>query len=183
MPTEPFADYHGHPKFYELLFEIAKLHSNKNHDYTDGVDPFLNFRFAEKLGIPAWKGVLVRLTDKFYRITNFAKRETLKVPSESFRDTLLDNAVYSLIALILFEEEQCQAAFVLQCPPATLQPSKRFSPNSLAATSAYTISPNDLPQTFPGAQPNVSRGSAVSPTNTETAGLEDQPPFARLPLR
>jgi hypothetical protein len=104
--VSPFANYHGHPKFYELLTEMAKLHSNKNHDYTDGVDPFLNFRLSETLGIPAWKGVLVRLTDKFSRITNFAKRETLKVSSESFRDTLLDNAVYSLIALILFEEAQ-----------------------------------------------------------------------------
>ncbi len=183
MPTEPFADYHGHPKFYELLSEMAELHSNKNHDYTDGSDPFLNFRLCEQLSIPAWKGVLVRLGDKFSRITNFAKRENLKVPSESFRDTLLDNAVYSLIALILFEEaQQCQA-FVLQCPPTTPQPSKHFSPNFTAAPSDFTISPSDLPQTFPGAQPNTNHGSAASPTNTETAGAADQPPFARLPLR
>ena len=34
----------GHPKFYELLEEIANLHDNKNADYATSDDPLINFK-------------------------------------------------------------------------------------------------------------------------------------------
>ena len=34
---------HGHPAFLPDLLEIAKLHSDKNHDYAKGGDPLGNF--------------------------------------------------------------------------------------------------------------------------------------------
>lgn len=157
---------YGHPRFYELLKQMATLHSQKNHDYTDGRDPFLNFRQCEAMDIPAWKGVIVRLGDKFSRIQNFAKRETLAVPSESIRDTLLDNAVYSLIAIVLFEETQCE-------PPTNLPPSKHFSIGYIPGTYDFITSLNDMPKTFP------AHGSALSQTTSETDGPEDQPPPKR----
>lgn len=95
---------YGHPQFYTLLTQMAQLHSAKNHDYTDGRDPFLNFRRCEAMGIPAWKGAIVRMGDKLTRIENFATRNRLLVHTEAITDTLLDLAVYSLITLILYQE-------------------------------------------------------------------------------
>ena len=60
--------HHGDPRFYKLLEEIAELHSRKNHDYTPSGDPLANFRMCEKFGIPAWKGVLTRMSDKWSRL-------------------------------------------------------------------------------------------------------------------
>ena len=51
---------YGDPMFYKLLNEIAELHSDKNHDYADN-NSLSNFMFCEQMGIPAWKGALVRM--------------------------------------------------------------------------------------------------------------------------
>ncbi len=95
--------YYGHPRFYALLEELSALHSRKNHDYA-GDDPLSNLRVSEQFGIPAWKGTLIRMADKWSRITTFAAKDRLEVKDESVKDTLKDLAVYSLLALILFEE-------------------------------------------------------------------------------
>ncbi len=95
---------HGDPRFYALLDEIAALHSNKNHDYAVVGDPYSNFRKCEAFGIPAWKGVLTRMSDKWSRIEQLVGGKTPK--NESLRDSLIDNAVYSLIAVLLIEEEK-----------------------------------------------------------------------------
>ena len=91
-------------RFYELLETMKNTHDAKRHDYANPDDVFANFRTCEQAGIPAWKGCCVRLGDKFSRIMGFAKKEKLKVKDESIKDTLIDMANYSLIALILYEE-------------------------------------------------------------------------------
>ena len=96
--------YHGHPDFYKLLDEIREIHSNKNHDYSGEGDPFRNFKLSEDMGIPAWKGVLVRLSDKFSRLCSFARKEELKVKDENIEDTLKDMAIYALICILLYRE-------------------------------------------------------------------------------
>lgn len=96
--------FYGHPRFYELLQEMARLHSQKNHDYS-GDDPLSNLRNTEEIGIPAWKGVLVRLMDKWGRLKTFAMKGCFEVKDESVKDTLMDNAVYSLLCIILLEEK------------------------------------------------------------------------------
>ena len=93
----------GHPDFYQILEELADLHARKNQDYS-GDDPLLNFKMCEHAGIPAWKGVVVRLTDKMSRILTFAKKGTLEVKDEAITDTLQDMAVYAILALILYRE-------------------------------------------------------------------------------
>jgi len=93
-------------RFYELLEEIKNLHDKKRHDYAQESDPFANFRLSELGGIEAWKGIAVRLGDKYSRLMSFIKKGKLKFNDESIKDTLMDNAVYSLIALILYEESQ-----------------------------------------------------------------------------
>jgi hypothetical protein len=56
------------------------------------------------MGIPAWKGVLVRISDKFSRLCAFARQETLKVSDENIEDTLIDLANYCLICVLLYKE-------------------------------------------------------------------------------
>jgi hypothetical protein len=56
------------------------------------------------MGIPAWKGCLIRLSDKFSRLCSFARKEDYQVKDESIEDTLLDNAIYSLICILLYRE-------------------------------------------------------------------------------
>jgi hypothetical protein len=91
------------PKFDALLDEIRTLHDSKNHDYAEDADPLSNLRRAERFGVPAWKGVLVRLSDKWSRLEQLAGGS--KAPKhETIRDTLMDNAVYSLLAIILYDE-------------------------------------------------------------------------------
>jgi len=80
---------------------MADLHSRKNSDYAGSQDPLSNFRRAEQFGIPAWKGALVRMSDKWSRIVTLATKEQAEVRDESFEDTLIDLAVYSLLTIIL----------------------------------------------------------------------------------
>lgn len=94
---------HGDPRFYALLEEIADLHSRKNHDYAKTTEPLSNFRKCEAFGVPAFKGVLVRLSDKWSRIEQLAGGKTAK--NESLRDSLIDSAVYALLATLLLEDE------------------------------------------------------------------------------
>jgi len=97
---------YGHPQFYERLVTMAELHSRKNHDYAGDKDPLSNLRSSERLGLPPWMGVMVRLQDKWSRMENFVKQGTLKVKDESVIDTALDNSVYSILFTILYEESQ-----------------------------------------------------------------------------
>ena len=94
----------GHPKFYELLQQMAKTHNDKNHDYASDDDPLSNLKRAEKIGLEPWIGALVRMQDKMDRIEEFAKKKTLLVKDESVKDTLIDLAVYSLLCWILVDE-------------------------------------------------------------------------------
>ena len=97
--------YNGHPGFYKLLEELKEIHSNKSHDYSGEGDPFRNFKMSENMGIPAWKGVLIRISDKFSRLCSFANKEEFKVKDENIEDTLKDLASYALIDLILYREQ------------------------------------------------------------------------------
>lgn len=96
------AERHGDPRFYRLLDEIAELHSRKNHDYARSDAPLSNFHKAEALGVEAWRGVLVRMSDKWSRLEQLAGGKTPK--NESMRDTLIDLAVYALIDVLLLED-------------------------------------------------------------------------------
>jgi hypothetical protein len=94
----------GHPRFYELLLTIAKLHADKNHDYSADKDPLSNLRECEGFGVDAFKGTMVRLSDKWSRLKQLSQKEA-RVKNESIMDTLMDMSVYSLLAIVLLEEE------------------------------------------------------------------------------
>jgi hypothetical protein len=93
----------GDPRFHELLEEIGRLHDKKQEDYgTDG-DPFANVRGSAQFGVDPWVGALVRLNDKVHRLGEFSRKGALA--NESAEDSMLDIAVYALIALILYREQ------------------------------------------------------------------------------
>lgn len=97
---------YGHPDFYKMLGAMADLHSRKNHDYAGTSDPLKNLRACKRLNLTPFLGVLVRLQDKWSRLEEFIKSGQLMVKNESVIDTLMDNAVYSLLAIILYKEQQ-----------------------------------------------------------------------------
>ena len=92
-------------RFYEILSTIKNLHDAKRHDYGAKEDIFANFRLSNLAGISPWKGSVVRMGDKYSRICSFIKNGDFKFKEESIKDTLMDMAIYSLITIILYEEE------------------------------------------------------------------------------
>lgn len=92
------------PKFDALLEEIRDLHNKKNHDYSDDADPLSNFRRAQRFGVDPFKGILIRLSDKWARLEQLAGGK--KPKNESLRDSLVDNAVYSLLAVLMLDEQR-----------------------------------------------------------------------------
>ena len=95
----------GHPVFYKLLREMARIHSIKNADYGAG-SPLGNFMEARKIGIEPWQGALVRMTDKYSRVMSLAGGREPAVKEESIKDTLIDLANYALLTIVLMEEEK-----------------------------------------------------------------------------
>jgi hypothetical protein len=89
-------------RFHTILKELGDLHDKKGADYGRGDDPFANVRASSEWGMPAWVGAMVRATDKLRRLQTFAVKGSLS--NEGVEDSLRDLAVYSIIALVLFEE-------------------------------------------------------------------------------
>lgn len=78
------------------------MHDRKNRDYGSSTDPYANVRASEDFGIPGWVGAVVRAGDKQRRLQAAARGSVLS--NEGIRDSLIDNAVYYIIAAILFDE-------------------------------------------------------------------------------
>lgn len=94
----------GDARFHALLKEIGELHDKKQQDYGRDDDPFANVRASADWGVPAWVGALIRGTDKVKRLQKAARGGTLA--NEGVEDSMMDLAVYALIALILYREGQ-----------------------------------------------------------------------------
>ncbi|NBS73952.1 MAG: hypothetical protein EBS66_10790 [Betaproteobacteria bacterium] len=89
--------------FTAILDEIQDLHDKKSSDYGREVDPYANVRASEDFGIPAWVGTIVRANDKMRRLQKFAAEGNLS--NESVEDSLIDLAVYAVIALDLYRQQ------------------------------------------------------------------------------
>lgn len=93
--------------FFDLCDSLKEMHRRKSRDYgcPSGEDPLANIRNGAKfVGIPAWKGAMVRLSDKVTRLA--AYNATGRLENESLEDNLVDLASYSLLALLLHREER-----------------------------------------------------------------------------
>lgn len=93
--------------FFDLCDSLKEMHRRKSRDYgcPSGEDPLANIRNGAKfVGIPSWKGAMVRLSDKVTRLA--AYNATGRLENESLEDNLADLASYALLALLLHREEQ-----------------------------------------------------------------------------
>lgn len=93
--------------FFDLCDALKEMHRRKSSDYgcPSGTDPLANIRNGAKfVGIPSWKGAMVRLSDKVTRLATF--NATGRLENESLEDNLFDLASYSLLALLLHREER-----------------------------------------------------------------------------
>ena len=92
-------------RFNEIVKGMVELHDRKNRDYA-GNEYLSNFLMCERMGIPAWKGCLIRLSDKMSRLMNIARTDEIAVGDETVIDTLMDLTVYAIITRILYENSK-----------------------------------------------------------------------------
>ena len=96
----------------KICQEARQLISQKGHDYNreqqDGGDTLFNLRVAAILGVVdnPCQGILVRLSDKFQRLTSLAKDPLVnaEVKGEAVRDTIRDVINYSIYLGIFYDE-------------------------------------------------------------------------------
>lgn len=88
----------SHP-FEEVLVGIVETYHRKANDYTrEGSSPWDNFDGVEQaLGLPAGTATDVLIATKMHRKKALATREG-GPQNEALEDTLLDHAVYAVIA-------------------------------------------------------------------------------------
>ena len=96
-------------EFDDALDELKMLHDAKNSDYSTLENPYKNLQAVERIGIEAWRGIVIRLMDKFSRLEEYCVKGELAIKSEGIEDTFKDIANYSILAMILFRKEQKQA--------------------------------------------------------------------------
>lgn len=91
-------------RFHQLLKIAGDLHDIKQLDYGAANDPFANVRGSRDFGVRPWVGALLRGNDKMKRLQKLAREGNLA--NEPAVDSFLDLAVYAIIGLVLFEEEE-----------------------------------------------------------------------------
>ena len=93
-------------EFDDALDELKMLHDAKNHDYATAENPYKNLEGVARIGIEPWRGIVIRLMDKFERVQQYCVNGELAIKSEGMEDTFKDIAVYSTLAMILFRKDQ-----------------------------------------------------------------------------
>lgn len=103
---------YGHPRFYEILENMAKIHSRKAHDYAGDEDPLSNFRQVAAImrqikgleAIEDWHIGIMFIAVKFFRLINLLARGE-DAENEPVEDTLTDSSVYGILTRIMREED------------------------------------------------------------------------------
>ena len=101
----------ANPEFTDVLDELIILHNLKNKDYATSENPYKNLQGVERIGLDAWKGVVIRMMDKFSRIEEFCVKEDLAVKDETIEDTLKDLSIYAVLALILYRKRNDEQSY------------------------------------------------------------------------
>ena len=83
---------------------MKTLHMSKTAGYGTEQDAWANFRTSQDWGVPAYIGCLVRMGDKYTRLTNLIKNPQNDQVGESITDTAQDLASYALIFICLYNE-------------------------------------------------------------------------------
>jgi hypothetical protein len=89
--------------FRKALDDMWELHQLKNKDYGAQNDPYRNVRSGADWGVDPWVSAMIRQGDKVKRLQKYA--QTKELANESAEDSLIDNAVYAVIALVLWREQ------------------------------------------------------------------------------
>lgn len=107
----------GHPRFYEILEELAQLHSDKNHDYSAGGDPLGNFyRVANILsqypGLQLNDPAVVALVYLLKQLDAFMwmKSNGHLAKVEGLGGRIRDVSVYAILIEILEEKQSGEVA-------------------------------------------------------------------------
>jgi hypothetical protein len=90
-------------RFKEFLRSMEEVHASKNQQYAGKNGYLSNLKMCEAMGIPAWKGVVMRMTDKMARLMNLSNSGGSEIEG-AIKDTFIDMAVYSGMGLIAFED-------------------------------------------------------------------------------
>ena len=93
----------GHPRFAEIVVELAKIHGQKSSDYDE--TPLSSLKGTQKWGIRPWESALVLMNTKWQRLSNLlasGKRLQFKKVVELSNDL----AVYTILFRILYEEDE-----------------------------------------------------------------------------
>ena len=93
-------------EFDDELDALKMLHDAKNHDYATEENPYKNLEKVSAIGIEPWRGIVIRLMDKFSRLEEYCVKGELAIKSEGIEDTYKDIAVYSTLAMILFRKSE-----------------------------------------------------------------------------
>lgn len=101
---EPLKNSLSRTRAIEILVQMQAVYEAKDTDYASNGKPMGNLRSSEDVGVPAWKGVLIRVGDKVRRIASFMERGEFKVADEKLVDTLQDLANYALLGVVLLAE-------------------------------------------------------------------------------
>ena len=114
ISEDKWGNYHGHPKFYKILEQMAELHSKKNKDYATKEDPLRNFKRAAewakkyKLITDGYESVKVAIIYMLKQLDAAFKLlgDNQKGEVEGFIDRMMDIAIYSVLIMILYEEDE-----------------------------------------------------------------------------
>lgn len=91
--------------FESIIEDMLALHRLKRQDYGSDQDPYANIRAGSRfIGVPDVVGCLMRMNDKMFRLSAWCKGSTMV--NESVEDSLIDLAVYAIIALDLIREKE-----------------------------------------------------------------------------
>lgn len=84
--------------FETITKEMLELYKNKNSDYGSSVNDTY-----KKYGMVSY---LVRMEDKLNRARTLTQRQTQNVHDEKLRDTLIDLANYTILAIMELDNEK-----------------------------------------------------------------------------
>ena len=105
---------HGHRDFYKIMFDLMDLHNRKNHDYASDENPLSNFdrvgELCDKYGIWEWECSSALKVAAVYMLKQFDAFMNLMQTNKSalvegVPERLKDVAVYSVLEMILFDEQ------------------------------------------------------------------------------
>lgn len=84
--------------FEDITKEMHELYKNKNNDYGSSVNDTY-----KKYGMVSY---LVRMEDKLNRARTLVQKQTQNVQDEKLRDTLIDLANYTILAVMELDKKE-----------------------------------------------------------------------------